>query len=74
MLTAANVKKYYPETNKTPKGHLNQVRKNTRSTKPFLFKETNITALRGKKERDVYMKVYNVRETIFSDQTGQFPK
>ena len=25
MLTAANVKKYYPETNKTPKGHLHQV-------------------------------------------------
>jgi len=30
--------------------------------------------LKGKKERDVYTKVYDVRETIFSDQTGQFPK
>ena len=30
--------------------------------------------LKGKKVRDVYTKVYNVRETIFSDQTGQFPK
>ena len=34
MLTERNVKKYYPETNETPKGHLNQARKNVRSTKP----------------------------------------
>ena len=74
MLTVANVKKYYPEKNETPKGHLNQVRKDTRSTKPSPFKEADPAALRGKKERDVYMKVYNVRETIFSNQTGQFPK
>ena len=35
--------------------------------------EPDITQLRGKKVRDVYIKVYDVRETIFSDQTGQFP-
>ena len=27
MLTKHNVARYYPETNKTPKGHLNQSRK-----------------------------------------------
>ena len=69
-----NVKKYYPETKETPKGHLNQTRKNVRSTKTSAFKEPNTTQLRGQKIRDVYTKVYNVRETIFSDQTGQFPK
>ena len=30
--------------------------------------------MRGKKQRDVYTKVYDARETMFSDQTGQFPK
>ena len=30
--------------------------------------------LKGKKVRDIYTEVYDVRETIFSDQTGQFPK
>ena len=30
--------------------------------------------LKGKKERDIYTNIYDVRETIFSDQTGQFPK
>jgi hypothetical protein len=33
MLTKRNVQKYYPETIETTKGHLNQMRKNVRSTK-----------------------------------------
>ena len=24
--------------------------------------------------RDIYTKIYNVQETVFTDQTGQFPK
>ena len=74
LLTTRNVKKYYPETTETPKGHLNQSRKNVRSTKsPVKPFETNNAKLKGKKERDVYIKIYDVRETIYSDQTGQFP-
>ena len=34
------------------------------------FKIPNTSQLKGKKLRDVYTKVYDVRETIFSDQTG----
>ena len=34
MLNKRNVAKYYPETTETPKGHLNQTRKNVRSNKP----------------------------------------
>ena len=33
MLTERNANKYYPETSKTSKGHMNQTRKNVRSTK-----------------------------------------
>jgi hypothetical protein len=33
LLTEKNVSKYYPETTETPKGHMNQTRKNVRSTK-----------------------------------------
>ena len=74
LLTETNLKKYYPETKETQKGHLNQTRKNLIFTKTLAFKESNVAQLKGKKVRDVYTKVYNVRETIFSDQTGQFPK
>eukprot|EP00804_Cyclotella_cryptica_P002334 CCRYP_004053-RC/>CCRYP_004053-RC protein AED:0.43 eAED:0.24 QI:0/-1/0/1/-1/0/1/0/513 len=73
LLTEANVKKYYPESTETPKGHLNQTRKNVHSTKAKPFEETLSNQLRGKKVKDVYVKVYDVRETVFTDQTGQFP-
>ena len=51
---------------------MNQTRKNMRSTK--VFKTSDATTLKGKKFRDIGIHVYNVRETIFSDQTGKFPK
>ena len=73
LLTEQNVKKYYPETTATPKGHLNQSQKNVRSTKTKPFDEPTTSQLRGRKNKDVYIKVYDVRETVFTDQTGQFP-
>eukprot|EP00956_Cyclotella_meneghiniana_P040900 scaffold208759_cov72-Cyclotella_meneghiniana.AAC.1 len=75
LLTEKNVQKYYPETDETDKGHMNQTRKNVRSTKPKPkpFEEANTTQMRGKKVQDIYTKVYDARETIFSDQTGKFP-
>eukprot|EP00956_Cyclotella_meneghiniana_P001080 scaffold1265_cov38-Cyclotella_meneghiniana.AAC.7 len=41
LLTVKNVTKYHPETTETPKGHLNQTRKNVRSTKPKPFETAN---------------------------------
>ena len=73
LLTEKNIAKYYPETDETPKGHMNQTRKNVRSTKKQFEQANNVNALRGKKVQDIYVKTYDVRETIFSDQTGQFP-
>ena len=62
ILNKHNMAKYYPETTKTPKGHLNQTRKNVRSTKPKTkpFEKSDASILRGKKVRDVYTKVYDV--------------
>jgi hypothetical protein len=73
LLTEHNVKKYYPESTETPKGHLNQSRKNVRSTKPKPLEEIHTNQLRGRKVKDIFVKVYDVRETVFTDQTGQFP-
>ena len=55
---------------------MNQTRQNVRSTKfkPQLLEVCDTSKLKGKKEQDVFTKVYNVRKTIYSDQTGQFPK
>ena len=75
MLNKRNVAKYYPETAETPKGHLNQSRKKVRSTMPKTkpLEKTDTTTLQGKKVRKIYTKVYSVCNTVFSDQTGQFP-
>ncbi|KAL7544208.1 hypothetical protein ACHAWF_007592 [Thalassiosira exigua] len=75
VLNERNVNKYYPDTAETQKGHMNQTRKNVRSTKPkqHAFEEVKDGRLRGQKVRDVYTAFYDVRETLFSDQTVQFP-
>jgi hypothetical protein len=74
-LGECNVQKYYPETIKTAKGHLNQTRKNVRSTKAKKapLETCNTSQLHGKKVQDIYTQMYMVHETMFSNQTGQFP-
>jgi hypothetical protein len=73
ILTERNVNTYYPDTDKISKGHMNQTRKNVRSTKHAPMESCNSKEMHGKKVRNVYVKVYDARETTFSDQTGQFP-
>ncbi|KAL7503222.1 hypothetical protein ACHAXN_001038 [Cyclotella atomus] len=71
LLTEKNITKYYPKTNETPKGHINQMRKKVRSTKPKQQPlEVCTTAALLK---DVFVETYDVRETIFSNQTGKLP-
>jgi hypothetical protein len=73
ILTERNINKYYLDTNKTPKVHMNQTQKNVQSTKRFPLESFSTTEMQGKKVRDVYVKVYDTRETTFSDQKGKFP-
>jgi hypothetical protein len=61
LLTVQNVKKYYPETSETPKGHLNQTRKNVRSTKEMETHDTSL--LKGKKDEiSAYMSTMSERQ------------
>jgi hypothetical protein len=75
MLTECNVQKYYSKTIKTAKGHLNQTRKNVRSmkVKATPLETCNTFHLYSKKVRNVYTQMYMVPETMFSNQTCQFP-
>ncbi len=75
MLTECNINKYYPETSETSKGHMNQTRKNVRSTKAKQtpLETCDTSQLHGKKVRDIYTTMYDIHETMFSKQTGQFP-
>ena len=49
--------------------------KNVRSTKPKArpFQKTEAAPLQGKKVRNVYTKVYDVHNKVFSYHIGQFP-
>ena len=57
------------------KRKLEKNRENVQSSKPKTkpFEKTDAATLRGKKVRDVYTKVYDERNTVFSEQTGKFP-
>ncbi len=72
MINECNIQKYYPETIETAKGHLNQTRKNVRSTKAKTapLETWNTSQLHGKKVRNIYTETYMVCETMFSDQIG----
>ena len=56
-----------------PKGHMNQTRKNVCSTKAkrTQLETCDTLQLHSKKVRDIYMTMYDVRKTMFLDQTGQ---
>ena len=71
LLTVKNINKYYPETDETPKGHMNQQRKNVRSTKTPFEECNTAAALCREKVKDIYVHTYNMCKTTFSDQTGQ---
>jgi hypothetical protein len=84
-LTVKAVAKHFPESNKTTKGHGRKVRSGLRSTQPKPTKDDNNnpnptgnTILLTSKEHNIIIKIYMVKEeaneTIFTDQTGQFPK
>jgi hypothetical protein len=41
--------------------------------KPEPLKVFTSKQMKGKKVQDVFLQVYDVRETVFTNQTGQFP-
>jgi hypothetical protein len=79
LLTPKAVKKHYPDHDATPKGHMRRIKSGIRSTKttqPIAPEiETTEKELRElkRKHRDIYVKVKDTAEMIYTDQTGRFP-
>ena len=57
--------KYFPDSDKSVKGHTEQQWQGVRSTE----EDPN----QVKREKDIHIKVWDLRETIYSNQTGRFP-
>ena len=75
-LTLKSVNAFFPESNETQKGHMKQQRQGVRSTqekdegKEEGEEKENVPK---KRHHDVVVKVWDTRDTIFTDQTGKFP-
>ena len=67
---------HYPETYETPKGHMRQVRQRVILKKEKLavaekYNRNTHTPLR--KNHDIYVRIDQLRDTIYTDQAGKFP-
>eukprot|EP00804_Cyclotella_cryptica_P024310 CCRYP_020870-RA/>CCRYP_020870-RA protein AED:0.35 eAED:0.35 QI:0/-1/0/1/-1/1/1/0/397 len=81
-ITAAQVRRYLPESTATAKGHLRRVRKHTRSTTKQRQSETQAIKhdFRPPINSDVKFELFvrasiadQIEGTIYTDQTGAFP-
>ena len=72
-LTAKTVRRHFPESDETQKGHMKQQHQNVRSTRIKIENENQTQLTSEKRMKDVYLKVHNANNTMHSDQTGCFP-
>ena len=74
-LTPENIKRHFPESDETQKGHMRQTRQGVRSTK--VVDEDAMLGVQptpAVKHKDVYLRVFDAtKKTMYSDQTGRFP-
>ena len=79
LLTAKAVRKHYPETVETPKGHMKRVKSGVRSTKAQQQQHPEITEAEAalaeirRKHHDIFVSVREATEEVHTDQTGRFP-
>ena len=76
MLTSKAVRKHFPESEETAKGHMRRVKSGVRSTKAQVeepleiqLAEAELAELR-KKHRDIHITIIEHTEMIHTDQTG----
>ncbi len=77
LINVKNVAKYFPESEEMQKGHMQGQRQGVRSTKrtesTLAKDDEDIDAPPHNSKRDVLITVYNLRNTMYTDQTGKFP-
>ena len=72
-LTAELVAKYLPKTEATVKGHMKQTFKGTNSTQPTTPPSEPPPEIITQRTHQVFMKVTEFSNKIYTDQTGRFP-
>ena len=64
------VRRHFPESEETQKGHMKRQRQGVRSTRVWEEAEPNIPVI--PKAKDVYIKIHDTNEMMHMDQTGRF--
>lgn len=74
-ITVNNVRKHFPESVETQKGHTKKQRQNVRSTKIMapVNGDKDVELEQSIEKHNIMVKVINAHNTMFTDQTGQFP-
>jgi len=70
-ITPTVVRRHFPESDETQKGHMKRQRQGVRSTRVREEPEPDLPAI--PKAKHIYIKIHNVHETMHTDQTGRFP-
>ena len=75
LITVKNVNKHFPESEETQKGHMRNFRLELCSNKkkPRLPLSPTPPAIPTLPTKDVFITIYDPRETIFTNKTGKFP-
>ena len=73
LINVKNVHKHFPESEETQHGHMRNQRQGVRSTKQR-ESEPEDPAAPVPKHNEVFIRVYNTQNTLFTDQTGKFPQ
>ena len=73
LINVTNVNKHFPESEETQQGHMRNQRQGVRSTKTKVTAPTTTPETPAPTDNDVFVKVYDTQNTIFTDQTGKFP-
>ena len=78
-LIAETVKKHFPESNETHQGHMLGIKKNIRSTKEkkqrltYQLDNGETRTIPIQKHQDIYVKINDAKEKVYTDQAGSFP-
>eukprot|EP00804_Cyclotella_cryptica_P004958 CCRYP_014075-RA/>CCRYP_014075-RA protein AED:0.08 eAED:0.06 QI:0/0/0/1/1/1/2/0/1100 len=75
LVTVANVHKHFPQSEETQQGHMRSQRQGVRSTKTTRHAPPTIPAHTAPSlpHHNIFVKTYDTRDTVYSDQTGRFP-
>eukprot|EP00804_Cyclotella_cryptica_P003874 CCRYP_015759-RA/>CCRYP_015759-RA protein AED:0.31 eAED:0.31 QI:0/0/0/1/0/0/3/0/812 len=75
LVTVANVHKHFPQSEETQQGHMRSQRQGVRSTKTTRHAPPTIPAHTAPSlpHHNIFVKTSRHRDTVYSDQTGQFP-